>query len=399
VDIVIRPAGADDFAEIARLDGVSFGMQYEDEDLTDLRTVLDLDRFLVATDDAQIVGVTGDYPFELSVPGGQLDVPGVTWVSVSPTHRRRGILSGLMHRQLSGYLDAGVPLAILTASEGGIYGRFGYGPASQVRKTVIDRRRALLSRSGDAGRVEVVTAERARAQAPEVHRRWRELTPGSINRTDAWWDLSFLDRGHQRGGLSRKFHLLHPDGYLGYRVRSDWADGHPAHTCWITDYFPASAAAHADLWTVLLGLDLFGRIESFQIPVDDPLAHLLADYRQVRTEALNDGLWVRPLDIPAMLSTRRYAVEVEVVLDVVDPVFGDGRFLLTGGPDGARCGHSDRAADVTLGAAALGASYLGGTRLAGLANAGQVRSDDPAVLSRLDRALLADRAPFHGTGF
>jgi predicted acetyltransferase len=99
------------------------------------------------------------------------------------------------------------------------------------------------------------------------------------------------------------------------------------------------------------------------------------------------------------LSTRRYAVVVEVVLDVVDPVFGDGRFLLTGGPDGARCGHSDRAADITLGAAALGASYLGGTRLAGLANAGQVRSDDPAVLSRLDRALLADRAPFHGTGF
>jgi hypothetical protein len=48
---------------------------------------------------------------------------------------------------------------------------------------------------------------------------------------------------------------------------------------------------------------------------------------------------------------------------------------------------------------ALGAAYLGGQRLLTLAAAGLVQSTDQAGLGRLDRAFVADRAPFHGTAF
>jgi predicted acetyltransferase len=399
VDISIRTACTADFDAIADLDGASFGVQYSGQDLADVMTLLDPDRFLVATDRDRIVGVTGDYPFTMTVPGGTLDVPGVTWVSVDATYRRRGILRELMHRQLSDYQEQGIAAAILTASEGGIYGRFGYGAATHVRKTVIDRRRVRLAVPGDAGAVERAPAAYARQQMPAIHERWRAQTPGALSRTDVWWDYLALDREFQRGGMSGLFYLVHPDGFVAYRIKSEWTDGDPRHLCWISEYVTTTPESHAALWQVLLGLDLVGTIESYRIPLDDPLALLVDDGRQVRTTHVGDGVWVRPLDVPAMLAARRYGIEVEAVIEVTDDLFGDGRYLLQGGPDGAVCTRTDRAADVVLGVGALGSTYLGGVRLAALARAGQARADNAALLTRLDRALLADREPAHGTAF
>lgn len=399
MDIEIRPATDADIPAIVDLDGASFGVSYSAEQVADFLTLIDTDRFLVAIDDGRVVGVTGDYPFTMTVPGGSLDVPGVTWVSVEPTHRRRGILRSLMQRQLEGYRDRGIAAAVLTASEGGIYGRFGYGPASFVRKTVIDRRRVRLRRPSDTSAVRRVSAAEARARMPEIHERWRARTPGALNRTAAWWDFLVLDREWQRDGMSAQYYLVHDDGYVAYRVKDQWDDGDPQHLCWITDYVIASPKAHGDLWQVLLGLDLVGTIESHRIPIDDPLPYVVDDGRQVRTTHVGDGVWVRPLDIAAMLAARSYAVGIDVVLQVSDPLFGDGRYALCAGPNGAACTPTDRSPDVGLDVAALGSLVLGGVRLAPLVAAGQVHGENAALLSRLDRALLADRAPQHGTAF
>lgn len=400
MDLTIRIATAGDFAEVAALDGASFGFSYSEQDLADAMTIVDPARLLLATDSGRIVGVTGDFPFTMTVPGGALDVPGVTWVSVDPTYRRRGILRELMHRQLRGYAEAGVPAAILTASEGGIYGRFGYGVASQNRRTQVDRRRATLARPGDAGAVERVSSAQARERIPEIHERWRAQTPGALSRNGAWWDYSLLDHESRRDGMSGLFHLVHADGYVTYRVKRDSGNGHEAkHVCWLEDYVTATAEAHAALWQVLLGLDLISTIETWRIPLDDPLSYLVTDARQVRTVMIADGLWLRPLDVSAMLAARNYAIEVETVLEVRDDLFGDGRYLLRGGPDGATCERTQRTPDISLPIAALGSAYLGGVRLETLARAGLATADDCAQLVRLDRGLLADRLPAYGTPF
>ena len=146
-------------------------------------------------------------------------------------------------------------------------------------------------------------------------------------------------------------------------------------------------------------MDLFATIESEQIPVDDPLPFLLTDFRQVRTTVLNDGLWLRPIDVAATLAARRYPVEIDTVLEVTDPLLGDRRLALAGGPDGASCRPTDRPAQARLGVAELGSAYLGGHRLRTLARAGAVLCADPGLLARLDLAFSADRAPFHGTAF
>ena len=344
MDIEIRPGTAEDHDEILRLDGFAFGEHYTEQDAEDAFGV-EPPEFLVATVADRIVGVTGHYRFDMTVPGGALAVPGVTWVSVSPPHRRRGVLRALMERQLRDFAAEGLPAAILTASEGGIYGRFGYGPASSVRRTVIDRRpRRSPGRASSGGEVRLLTAEQARPVLPELHRRWREQVPGALNRTESWWDHLFLDREQHRDGMSAKFYLVHPEGYLSYRVKQNWNDGFPAHLCRITDYAVSTADAHAALWQVLLGMDLFDTIESHQIPADDPLPFLLTDFRQVRTTAVNDGMWLRPVDVAAMLAARSYRVEIEAVMEVRDPLLGDRRLALAGGPDGASCEPTDRPA-------------------------------------------------------
>jgi predicted acetyltransferase len=399
VQISVRPGTTDDIDAITSMDGASFGVNMSPEEVTDTFSVLEIERFLLAMDGSRVVGSTADFPFTMTIPGGTLDVPGVTWVSVEVTHRRKGVLRALMDRQLGDYHAAGIPAAILTASEGGIYGRFGYGVASHIRKTVIARRSVRLAEPGDPSAVERVTKVEARARMPELHERWRAQTSGALDRTPAWWDFLTLDRESSRMGMSEQFYLVHDGGYISYRVKNDWNDGDPRHLCWITDYVIVTPEAHRDLWQVLLGLDLVGSIESYRIPIDDPLRFLVDNGRQIRTTHVGDGLWLRPLDVAAMLSARTYAVELETVLEVVDEQFGDGRYLLKGGPDGASCAPTDRTADVSFDVAALGAAYLGGVRLAPLAAAGRIRADDPGTLSRLDRALLADREPMYGTAF
>jgi predicted acetyltransferase len=393
VDIQVRPATERDHREIARIDGIAFGFSHTPESYAD--SLIDPPELVVASDGDRLVGVAGHFPFTMTAPGGaELEVPGVTWVAVLPTHRRRGVLTALMGRQIEGYEAAGRSCAVLMASEGSIYRRFGYGVATTAVKVSIERRLAVPRTPVDASAVEYVTADEARKLLPELHRRWQQITPGALNRTETWWDHLFRDRESQRDGMSEKFYLVHPDGYLSYRAAEKWNDGHPASRCVIVDYRPITRQAHAALWQVLLGMDLFPTIESWQLPVDDPLPFLLTDYRQVRTLSSKDGLWLRPVNLPALLGARRYPVDCEAVLEV-----SGERVALTGGPDGAECTPTDRPAQVWLDRAELGSIYLGGHRLQTLVRAGLARVDDPALLDRLDLAFGTDRAPRYGTNF
>jgi predicted acetyltransferase len=399
VDIEIRAGRCEDVAELAWLDGISFGFDYVDYDITDLELTLDPGRFLVATEGDDIVGIAGDYPFTMTVPGGFLAVPGVTWVSVRPTHRRRGILRHLMDRQLREYAERGEIAAILTASEGGIYHRFGYGPATVKRRTVLDRTATRWTGPMARGSVRLATAAQARAHVPDVHRRWCAHTPGALSRSKQWWDGEFLDRESHRNGATARRYLLHDDGYVIYRTRSARTDGRQHNACHLTDYVALTADAHAGLWQVLLGLDLVTTINAHSIPIDDPLAFLLSDGRQLRTTDLDDGIWVRLLDVASALAARNYGVELDVVIEVQDSTFGTGRYRLRGGPQGASCRRTDAPADVFCDVAALGSVYLGGHRVSQLAAAGGFRAQDLDVLRRLDLAFLADRAPSYGTDF
>lgn len=396
MDLHLAPATPDDLSDLVTADGRAFGVHPTDPALNDELALVDPARFLLARDGDDVAGVTGSFPFRLTVPGGAaLEIAGVSWVSVSPIHRRRGVLRTLMSAQHRDLVDAGAVASALTATEGGIYGRFGYGPATVQCTVEIDRTRAAF-RLGvpDPGGVRLAGADQARAHAPAVLERWRRHAPGALSRDDGRWDLLFHDRESARDGASALFFLLHPDGYAAYRI------DRARRRCQVVDLVAATDDAHVALWRVLLGLDMVTTVATTRYPPDDPLPFLLTDPRLVRVTAVADGMWLRLLDVAAALAARTYAVELDVVLEVADGFLDrGGRFRLRGGPDGAECAPSDDAADVHTDVATLGALYLGGHRPTTTARAALLHVDDPALLRRLDAALAADRAPQHGTHF
>jgi predicted acetyltransferase len=399
--IGLRRATAADLPAIAEADGRAFGTHYTDTDLDDARLLFDPDRYLLAYDSSggtdAIVGVTGSYPFDVTLPGGAtLPVPGISWVSVAVTHRRRGILRALMTEQHRGFVADRVAVSLLTASEGGIYSRFGYGVATEHRTVEIDRQRAELRRDvSDPGGVREVGTAEMRRLAPPIHRRWAALTPGAVSRNDGWWDTLLADREGQRDGATALFHLVHPDGYVSYRR------AHAGRTCRIVDMATATDEAYVALWATLLALDLVDTIAWRSMAVAEPLQFLLADPRPLRTVDQRDGMWARVLDVPTALAARRYGTEIDVVLDVHDPFLDrGGRFRLRGGPDGAECAAADDGAPVVgIEMAALGTLLFGGGDAGSLARAGLLAADDPAVLRRLDAAFRGERTPQHGTEF
>ncbi|GAA5134324.1 GNAT family N-acetyltransferase [Pseudonocardia adelaidensis] len=395
--ITLRRATAADFPAIAVVDGRSFGEHYSHEQLDDIRSVFDPDRYLLAEDRGEIVGVTGSYPFDVTLPGGAaVPAAGVSWVSVAVTHRRRGILRALMAEQHRGFAADGLAVSLLTASEGAIYGRFGYGIATEHREVEIDRRRAAFRADvPDPGGVRQVATSDLRRIAPAIHRRWAAQTPGALSRTDRWWDIHLADREWHRGGATALFHLVHPDGYVSYRI------DRATRTCRIADMATAGEEAYIALWRTLLALDLVETVSARSLTAAEPLQFLLADPRQVRTVGQYDGMWARLLDAPAALSARRYGTEVDVVLDVRDPFLDrGGRFRLRGGPDGAECAPAAGGAPVVgIEAAALASLLFGGAHAGSLARARLLAADDPAVVRRLTAAFSGERPPQHGTEF
>jgi len=392
--ITLRRATDDDFGAIVDFDGAIFGELWAAEDLDLLRPTLELDRFVLAHDGDDLVGVSGNYSLELTVPGPNvLSVAGVTWIAVSPTHRRQGLLTRLIS-ELHADADAhDEPLAILTASEGAIYRRFGYGIASQCRVIEIDRRRTevLPEFRPNLGDVRFADArnDHVLEQIAALFDRIRVSRNGDIGRPAANWRLS----RHHRGEGARW--AVHADGFACWKVKAKWNNGHPAHEMELYDLIAATPEAHAALWHTVLSVDLVAKITSFRgAAIDDQLAHIITDPRALRTVELNDMLWVHVRDARAALEARCYGTDDSLVVDV------DGtRWKIDGSPDGAVVKPAKRKPDLVMDGAALGSIYLGGFRPSELVRGRRIEARDAAVLRRADHFFAADQMPHATSGF
>lgn len=410
MDLELRPVGDAEFAAYSRAVSNAFGSHSTEEEVDEWRSMCELDRTLAVFDDGQIVGTAGAFSFDLTLPGSRVvQVPGVTAVGVRNTHRRRGLLRMLMERQLDDIAARGESLAILTASESLIYGRFGYGTATYSASVSIDTRHSAFRPSfTDQGTVRLVDPAEARTALPAIHDRARALQPGDISRPSAWWDVVLRDPERHRGGASGAFYAVHrsptgqDDGWATYRVRAERADGVAANTIEVVDMGATSATAELGLWRLLFDTDLVARVVAPSRPTDEPLRHWLVDPRRLVVAGLHDHVWVRLLDVAAALAARRYRTEDELVIEVVDgfrPQTG-GRYRLVGGPDGAECRRADAAnPDLTLDVAALASGYLGAPRFCTMARAGLVDEHRHGAARAAELMFGSDVVPFCRTGF
>jgi predicted acetyltransferase len=400
-DIQIRPIVPEEFATFSATTEAAFGDTPSPDAIERWRTVFEFDRSLAAFDGAAMVGTSGLLSLTLTTPGGLAPMAGVTAVGVLPSHRRRGILASLMRRQLDDIHDRGEPLAGLWASEGAIYGRFGYGLATLSARIQAERERVnFVVELDDTGSLEMVERDAALREIPDVFERCRPRRAGMLTISEARWAMDLADDEHSRHGASELFFVLHrsggiADGYLTYRVRRDWTDGIPGGTLIVHDLLAETSEAHARLWGFAFAMDLMRTIEAEGRPADEPLMLMVSEPRRLRV-GLSDAMYVRLVDVPAALEARRYGVEGSLVLDVRDAFcpWNEGRFELNGGPDGATCRPSTRDAGLTLAVADLGALYLGGTGARALESAGRIAERRSGAVDLAGRMFASDRAPW-----
>jgi len=337
---------------------------------------------------------------------------GVSFVSVLPSHRRRGIMSAMMRDQLADVAARGEPVAALFASESAIYGRYGYGCASGQLSLTIRRGEGALTpataggaRAGGLVRLRAAPPTDLRTELVKVYDAAAPHRPGMMARNERWWqdvlaDLEFFRRGMSPLKCLLAEDDLAPRGYALYRTKAGWDDdGLPFGSLSVHELIAVDGEATAALWTDLLTRDLIGEVVARHRPVDDPLLAMLADRRRARA-CLTDGLWIRLTDVPAALRQRRYSCAANVVIEVSDDLLpanaGRWRLQCPGPPDGgeASCERTTAAADIVLPVAVLGAGYLGGTRLGALASAGLITEHKHGTLARLSAAMYSDPAPW-----
>lgn len=397
----IETARAEDYDEIGRCLGELFHHPVEPEAHEAEREIFEAERALVVRDGPQLVASAAAYTRELGVPGGALPAAHVTLVGVAPTHRRRGLLTAMMHRQLRQiHDDRREPVAVLWASEGRIYPRFGYGLAAQrFHVTGETTELRLPAPTPDEGRLRLDRPGNCQADLARVYDRVRVHRPGWSARDDRWWRYVLVDPESQRGGATERRVLLHegPDGVDGYglfRTRAEWDDAGPNGLTTVDEVVAASPAAYRAIWRTLLSLDLTRRLTWMRAAVDEPLLRLVNEPRRLNFR-LVDALWVRVVDVPAALAARRYATDVDVVIDVTDQLLPEntGRWRLQGGPAGARCTPASGPADLACDVRCLGELFLGGATPTALADAGRLLELRPGTLATATPAFTWHRAP------
>lgn len=384
--LTIRPITEDEFPAFVEADSHGFGYTVDPEELPRLRKHLELDRTLAVFDGDEVVATTAVFSFDMSIPGGTMPTGGVTWVAVKPTHRRRGVLTMMMRRQLQDISERGEAIAALFASESIIYGRFGYGLASQSSSLTIERTYGnFLHDVASPGSVRIVTPEEALTKWPACYDRARLQRPGMINRSPAFWDTRHINGEPVKGDKKRVLAQYEEDGEVRGFARYVWGenDGEdwlPDGTLEVKDLIAETPAAYNALWKLIFGTDLAKTVKAPLRPVDEPLYYALADPRRLQRRTI-DSLWVRMVDVRKALEARSYKVAGGLTLAVNDDFRPDqsSKYRLDVAPEGAASERTTGQADIELHARDLGAVYLGSTRLLSLAQAGRVKGSPAAI--------------------
>jgi predicted acetyltransferase len=335
----------------------------------------------------------------------ELPLQMITDVTVSPAHRRQGLLRRMITDDLADAVGRGLPLAALTVSETTIYGRFGFGLSSWRHRIEVDTRsRFGLRDFVDPGRVELAEPGELWPVMERNFAAFHERTRGSVSRPAHYrpWITGSFDF-HEQGPNPRLRAAVHldstgePDGHVVYQHRG-YADV-PGGKVTVLDLVAADPAAYLALWRFLADIDLCVRVEWNNSSADDPLVWALTDAACRKVDKVDDHIWVRVLDVVTALEGRPWGSDGSVVLGISDPLgHADGSFRVTVKEGEANVEPVADDPEVRVDAETLGALYLGGAAVATLAAAGRVSGSESAVRTWAAMADLPG-APFSLTSF
>lgn len=389
--IEIRVPTPDDFPGMVRQVRESFGgNEFTDEVSGREKGVIDFDRFRVAYDTklGRIVGTSGTEAFEVTLPGGAaVPMGGLTWVAVSPTHRRQGILTRMLDAIHADVDEHGEPLGGLYASEASIYGRFGYAVATWRRMMRFDKRLAPLADHVVAPRdsVRLLSGD----------------DPGLVDELEPRWDryrqscVGEITRSRQRHEFvvaSNEWHTtyaLHEDGYAAWKVTPQWNPAPPHHELRVLTFAASTTAARDALLATIASVDLVGDVV-IGTPVVSSLPYLLQNSRLAHTDSVEDAMWLRVNDVATVFGARTYGTDDDIVVDVEGTRWSMG---------GGGCARSRKRADITVSRRSLASLVLGGHDLQAQVEAGRIDARSTDVGRRAIVHFAAIPEPFCQTGY
>lgn len=334
---------------------------------------------------------------ELTVsPERTLPIWSISAVTVAPTHRRRGIATAMLTGELRTAAAAGYALAGLTVTEATIYGRWGFSPAAWASHVVVDTRRARWTGPVAPGRLDFVPRESLPERLTAVHERMRVRRPGAVPGWEGRWrGIAGLTPEAPDAKKVRAVAYRDPEGVergiLVYTIAE--REEYTEHELQIRALFADGDEALAALWRFALEHDLVGRVTAELQPAVPPVQWMVSDRRAV-TATLTDHHWLRVLDVPGALASRRYSGPLDLVLGVSDPLgLADGAWRVRVDDSGeATVERSDAEPDVRMPVGSLASLLLGGVRATELATAGLVHGE-AAHLGAVDGAFAPAAAP------
>ncbi|MEU5852146.1 GNAT family N-acetyltransferase [Saccharopolyspora shandongensis] len=348
--------------------------------------------------DGAVVGTVNLLPSQLTVPGGaSLPMAASTGSGVHTDYTRQGLFNRLKQAQFDTAVEHGYLLIGNTPAQATLYGRFGHGVSTHSRALRIRKHEARLRSEVPAeGTVRLIDPESSLELLPKLYEQLGPYRPGVIARSAHWWKVYWerAVRAGQHFRIAVHSGAAGDDGFAVYAAKDNGSPG-PNVTLLVTDFHAAGPAATAGLWRHLLSIDLVDEVCVRTRPTDELVEAMLVDWRGCRTHSIDDELWLRLLDVPAVLAARTYCDAKPVVLEVVDAFrpANSGRFRIS--PEGAV--PTSETAQLTVDVDVLAMAYLGTTKFSTLAGIGRVQVAEPAALAHADRLFATDVASFCGT--
>jgi predicted acetyltransferase len=312
--IEFRPASAEELPKFTELMKYAFLDEPDEKDTP----IMIPDWTLCAFDGDTMAASSAVLPFTMRFNGSPVAAAGITGVVTNPGYRRKGLVRELMTRTLLKEHRKNTPVAILWASMGAIYQRFGYGLASNHVRYCVDPRLATFQeQSSSSDQTRLCSRNDGLPVIKEIYRQYCADRHLLLHRSDIMWDSMLPEKG------PGKYHIAvtsdkngKPRAYCLYKLaQGPRTDSGPDQHLRVIDFAWLDLKSYRTTWNYLCAHDLVNQVEWIAVPEDDPAPGLLLEPRNLNRK-ISDGIWMRVIDAEATLSSRLYDTEGDLVIQI-----------------------------------------------------------------------------------
>ena len=402
--IEIRAVSADEMPEFSRLVAYVFADNGGDPQQEPGQTIVP-EWTTCAFADGRLAATMGAFPFHMRFNGARAAAAGITMVGTDPSYRRRGLLRKMMQQGFLEQREREQSLAILWASAGAIYQRFGYGLATTAVFYEFDPRYAAFESGGGArGSVRLAARDEALPLMKQLYKEYSAPRNLMLHRAEAMWGARIL---REFDNVRVYFAFYHdedgePRGYAVYSTKpEELRDPGPNQLMNVRDFIALDTDARRGLWDFIRSHDLVRRVRIEPVAEDDPLPWLLLEPRQLQRRT-GDGIWLRVVDVEQALPQRPYGEAGSLTLEVHSDdmcKWNNGIYQLETDGETTEVTRTERLPDLTLSPRTLASLISGHATATELARCDLLNPRDESVLRLADRMFATAYKPFCPDGF